>query len=820
MNRITAAVVFSILLTVLAVVAMPVPAQEVGAEDRTPEQPYSVTLARWTATLDRIRHYIQSPETSQDRTLEYLDAATAIRSEATAVAAATRRLIATTEQILEALGPAPVPNADALPEAAPVAEQRRELQATLADLRSRLALAEVTATRAEALMAELSALGRQELFERFTQRLPIPLAPDTIGVAVPEFVQAMRELVRTPMEWYRGLPESRRTVESFLPSILFVTVALALGWLVRSVLLRRFGQDPRVSQPTYARRLLAAVAEAVARGIVPASLFGVLYWRVAGGSTPLNGDFAHVVASICVVMFYYLLVVSTPRAVLAPEHPQWRLSGLPPRNTRIISHRLVILATIMTVAWFLERVARDYQPSLELQSLFEFTTKSLMALWVILLAQGRLWQIPSTPVEGGAPAPARPSGLWTWVRLGIMAIAGVAAVALLIGYTFLGDYLIRGVMATGIVIGFLLLVRGLLRELVGLALRTRLVSERLAVGARLRQRIKFGLRAALDPLLLLAGVIALAPVWGVPAADLQRWVGAVLVSFTVGNVTISILDIVLGLVAFVIALTLVRGAQRSLEQRILPEMELQPGVQHSLAAGAGYVGVLIAFGLAVSVAGFDLTTLALVAGGLSLGIGIGLQGVVNNFVSGFIMLIERPVNVGDWVVVGTYEGFVKKINIRATEIETWQRATVIVPNADFINQAVTNWTLVDNYGRIEVRVHVARGVNTARVRDILLQAANQHPKVVIDPAPFVLFQDFNPSSLEFELRCYTNDVVWKLTIASDIRYEIDRRFRAEPIDVPFPQHVVHLRDGDGAGRTPEQRVVRAEAGAVGIGGDD
>jgi small-conductance mechanosensitive channel len=738
-----------------------------------------------------------------------------------AVAAETRRRIATTEQLLDALGPAPTPNGDGMPEAAPVAEQRRELQATLADLRSRLALAEVTATRAEALLTELSALGRQELFERFTRRLPVPVAPDTIGVAVPEFVQAMRQLLESPVDWYRRLPESQRTLETFLPSILFLTAALALGWLVRSFLLRRFGQDPRVSQPTYARRFLAAVVEAVARGIVPASLFGVMYLRVAGGDTPLTGDFAHVIRSICIVMFFYLLVVSTPRAVLAPEHPDWRLTALPPRNTRILSRRLVVLATIMSVAWFLERVGRDYQPSPELLSLFEFATKSLMAVWVILLAQGRLWQVPSAPAQAGAPAPQGPSRLWGFVRVAIMLLAAFAIAALLVGYTYLGDYLIRAVVATGIVIGFLLLVRGLLRESVGFLLRSQLVTERLAVGPRLRQRIKFALRAALDPLLLLLGVLALAPVWGVPWADLQRWVGAVLVSFTVGNVTISIVDIVLGLTAFIVALTLVRAIQRSLQERILPEMELQPGVQHSLAAGAGYVGLLVAIGLAVSVAGFDLTTLALVAGGLSLGIGIGLQGVVNNFVSGFIMLIERPVNVGDWVVVGQNEGFVKKINIRATEIETWQRATVIVPNADFINLPVTNWTLVDNYGRIEVRVHVARGVNTLRVRDILLQVANEHPKVVMDPEPFVLFQDFNPSSLEFELRCYTNDVVWKLTIASDIRYEIDRRFRAEPIEVPFPHQVVHLRNGaDGEGVRPEtEKMPRTSAGTIGVGGD-
>ncbi len=133
------------------------------------------------------------------------------------------------------------------------------------------------------------------------------------------------------------------------------------------------------------------------------------------------------------------------------------------------------------------------------------------------------------------------------------------------------------------------------------------------------------------------------------------------------------------------------------------------GVQHSITAGIGYAGIILAVSLSIAVLGADMANIALIAGALSVGIGFGLQNVVNNFVSGLILLFERPITVGDWVIVGANEGFVKDIHIRATELETFQRASVIIPNADLLSTAVTNWTHKDSWGRIEIRVGIAYG---------------------------------------------------------------------------------------------------------------
>ena len=288
----------------------------------------------------------------------------------------------------------------------------------------------------------------------------------------------------------------------------------------------------------------------------------------------------------------------------------------------------------------------------------------------------------------------------------------------------------------------------------------------------------------------------IAPAWGVPADDLSLWADRLFQGFTVGNVTISLVDFAIAILIFAVVMLLTHTGQRALTERILPETQIDTGLQHSLSAGFGYIGVVIAAVLAVSAIGLDLTNIALIAGALSVGIGFGLQNIVNNFVSGLTLLVERPIKVGDWVVVGDQEGIVKRIQVRATEIETFQRTSGIVPNSAFLQEPVINRTHKDSSGRIEVPVGVAYGSDTAKVERLLLDAAKENPKVASWPEPFVLFTNFGESSLDFELRCYCQNVFDTIRGASELRFAIDGAFRKGGIEIPFPQRDVHLKDID------------------------
>jgi len=255
-------------------------------------------------------------------------------------------------------------------------------------------------------------------------------------------------------------------------------------------------------------------------------------------------------------------------------------------------------------------------------------------------------------------------------------------------------------------------------------------------------------------------------------------------------------EIVFGVITFFVILALTGTTKRTLSERVLPQTQIDEGVQHSITAGIGYAGFVIAAALAIAVMGVDLSNIAIIAGALSVGIGFGLQNIVNNFVSGLILLIERPIKAGDWVVVGDKEGFVKQVSMRATEIETWHRASVIIPNSDLLSSALQNWTLRDKYGRVDMDIGVSLDSDPKVIEKVLLQVARRHPRVVRWPQPAVLLMAVGESRLQFQLRVYSDDIVWQWFIASDLRVEAVRRFKDEGIVIPFDQQVVHLERGD------------------------
>ncbi|MFQ6006799.1 MAG: mechanosensitive ion channel domain-containing protein, partial [Woeseia sp.] len=232
-----------------------------------------------------------------------------------------------------------------------------------------------------------------------------------------------------------------------------------------------------------------------------------------------------------------------------------------------------------------------------------------------------------------------------------------------------------------------------------------------------------------------------------------------------------------------------------IDRRWLQHIVLERGARDALITLFGYVGFIIAVIIGLSLAGVDLRGIAIVSGALALGIGFGMQEIANNFVSGLILLFERPIRAGDFVTVGEVEGFVRSIRIRATEIETLDNQNVLVPNSELISGRVTNWVLRDTYGRLRIMVGVAYGSDVEKVREILETVARAHPEVITDgraPEPRALFMGFGDSSLDFELRIRINRIERRFQVTSDINFAIDQAFRDVNITIPFPQRDLHL----------------------------
>jgi small-conductance mechanosensitive channel len=236
---------------------------------------------------------------------------------------------------------------------------------------------------------------------------------------------------------------------------------------------------------------------------------------------------------------------------------------------------------------------------------------------------------------------------------------------------------------------------------------------------------------------------------------------------------------------FVVVLIVTRMVRGWIRNTLLPRTTLDAGLQNSIATVIGYVGGVLAIAAGLSEVGLSLQNVAIVAGGLSLGIGFGLQAIVNNFISGLILLAERPIRVGDIIVVKGEEGYVRRISVRSTEIETYDRANVIIPNSELVTNIVKNWTHLDTSGRTLVKIGVAFNSNPEKVREILLAAADQHSQVMKVPEARVLLLGFGENALEFELRCVVTNVDFAATVRSDLYFSILQSFRTAGIEIPF-----------------------------------
>lgn len=309
--------------------------------------------------------------------------------------------------------------------------------------------------------------------------------------------------------------------------------------------------------------------------------------------------------------------------------------------------------------------------------------------------------------------------------------------------------------------------------------------------------VQFWLSLSLDIALFFLALPLLARMIGAEWSDIQEWAKQAFFGFQIGSMTISISGIAIAIGVFLSLLFATRLVQRVLSQKILPKTKIDVAIRQSITQVLGYVGLIIALLAGISAIGFDLTNLALIAGALSVGIGFGLQSIVSNFVSGLILLFERPIKVGDWIITSSGEGIVKKVSVRATEIETFDRTSIIVPNAELISSSVKNWTHKDRIGRVIVTVGVSYDSDPHEVHKILLKCAEDNDHVLKTPAPSLNFKDFGDSALIFDVRFFIRNIADIYKVATQMRMDIWDALKAADIEISYPQRDLHIRTAPG-----------------------
>lgn len=729
----------------------------------------------WAKEAAAARALIETGEPTSEDLSRLRSQAEAQRTAAKALADKATADITRLEAEVNALGPPPEDGA--APEAPEAIELRKTTSAKLAEAKAQLGRAQQVSTRANTLVNDITALGQQRFLNRLETRGPTPIDPTNWALALADVASGVRDVSVEASASFSS-PENRSLIAKRAPLaglalvvsgfILFGVRGAALGLLFRTAGVKS-GRS---------RRLVLGIGATAAR-LLTAILAGALVLYAASTAGILGPIGVAVLGGVAQGLAFLIGAYALAAALFSPNAAALRMSAVPNNAARAAFRATMLTATALALDSILRAFAEATEARAGAVAVFSVISMTLAALAFYHLVH--TCKPKSGDGDGGM---SFGSQVYAVLRRAAMTAAVLAPLLALAGYEFAGRTILfptihsAGLIATGY------LIFALIQE---------------AVEAHLIDRQEQGERLRLIPvivgfLLLCVGAPVLALIWGAALADLNHAYTIAAAGLVVGDVALSPMDFVTFAVVFGIGYTLTRAAQRVLGGTVLPKTGMTTGGASALTAGVGYVGVIIAAIVAISATGIDLSNLAIVAGALSVGIGFGLQTIVSNFVSGVILLIERPVKVGDWVSVGTSQGYVKKVNVRSTEIEGFDRSSFIVPNSDLISSTVLNMTHSDKIGRVIVPIGVAYGTDPRRVEEILLQLAKEHPMVMTNPAPAAYFMNFGADALEFELRLFLNDVNWMVVVKSDLNFAIAKRFAEENIEIPFAQRDLHIRN--------------------------
>ena len=688
---------------------------------------------------------------------------------------------------IDALGPIPE---DSETEAKDISELRLSLSKQLAVARAPLIVAEEAFRRANGLISEIDKTIRERSASVFLKLGVSPLSPNTWGPMVSDIKKYFGQ-VSSEVAQSLNNPSSKVIRSNNLPGIIFFAIlGLALifpatKWVSQNMSVANQRHDAKLKKITYlAFSCLVFILPLLGICFLIRSTEMLDIFGYRGGALTQ----AIMAMSIAVVGSYWL------------AHNLFKETGLTRELLGIESNRLVgaytvtiLMGVVLGLYWLIGDLKQLADLSETSIAVMEFPLLLIGSYGLITFSQRvKMYRARLILEKKITPISDR---LSSSILMLTMATGLAGPISAAIGYSNIGSKLVFATILTLAVLFALFVVFTMIAYLFSEIIiknQNKDVQESTPKGSLFRVFLAFILACCAIPLLAL--------IWGARVVDIQDVWLSLKDGVVLGDTRVSISDFITFIIIFSIGYTLTRLLQSALRLSVLPNTKIDTGAQNALVTGVGYIGIFFAALIAITSMGLDLSSLAIVAGALSVGIGFGLQAIVSNFLSGIILLVERPIKVGDWIQVGAYSGYVSKIAVRATTIDTFDQANVIIPNADFISGTVTNMTHLSKRGRVKVPVGVAYDSDPVFVKEILMDIVSSNANILKSPGPSVFLLGFGPDSIDFEIRGILRDVNSITSTRSDMNFEILRRFAQEGIEIPFGQRDITIKNAAELGK--------------------
>jgi potassium efflux system protein len=661
------------------------------------------------------------------------------------------------------------------PEAQELTTQRSTLSSQVSDIETQLRMASLLIVEADQLLEKISAERRSRFHAELTKR-----APSVLSAA---FWNELR------MNQNIDARKAQSASESIMSHIRAVPIWLWFAILAYAALvLYLYREARRMLQALTAtripsgglRRCLYAWAQIVLAVIVPLLLLGGLNLGITWRS-PLSPQADALLIESIVFICFGGYIASLGSSLLAAHRPSWRLPPLPDETAWSLRYIPVGAAVLVILNGLADRYGAQFSLSLISSILINLVIAALTAALIGLF----LWRVRRLQ-RAGKPSLASRSDSWLarqlnrWMGV-LQAVATVALLfsvgCLLAGYVALGAFILKQMIWSAVIVVTAYLLSVTVSDAAAAALKSPGGQpESSTTGGTREQLIILGSGIGQVVVFLFAAVLLLAP-YGHGPTDFLDQLGRLRGGLMIGELNIKPMTLLQAIALFALGILAVKTLKHWLQQRLLPATGLDRGIQASASTLIGYAGYVIALVFALASTGLGLERLTWIASALSIGIGFGLQAIVQNFVSGLILLAERPVKVGDWVSLSGVEGDIRRINVRATEILLGDRSTVIVPNSELITKIVRNVTHGGPLGRVQILLPMPLNCPPEIVRETMLQALEANPDILDAPAPQVFMDDITVTNLTFKATAYVSSPRASYRVRSMVIFDILKRLR-------------------------------------------
>ncbi|UTO29281.1 mechanosensitive ion channel domain-containing protein [Bartonella harrusi] len=659
-----------------------------------------------------------------------------------------------------------------------IAKEQSQLMEKKAEINS-IVLRFETLFLATNRISELAISQSRELFKRtLTHRLTFSIP--MIKHLVQKTKEASSDFLLLLNSWWNFIFYFK-FLQLFLSFLIPLFVALGLSYFSRKVLTYVHDHFAKSNEEiSYLQRLLVAFISVLLPSLVCIFCVYLVLFLFRSFSLEL-GELTAVFDMVGYQIILVFLINRLAVVLLTSNIKQEYLFNVPPS----VAYQLVILLTFLGVILAFDAVF-DSIYQIVSASLSLTIAKSFIAVFLVAIL---LFIISFVPLRFSRISQGQEREPYFWpfyIRVPLIVLGILLIVMNFLGYVGFARFLVQQIVIGGafLVLMYLGIKSAQAIGTKGQFMKT-IVGHNLMRWFHLEEKTMNQLGGVLSIFLNLFVIIfcamPIAVQFGFSYSDLKAVLWQLMTGFQIGNVSISLISVVTGIVVFFVCFFVIRQFIGWLDSTILSHGEFDSGVRNSIKTVMSYSGIVLSALIGLSMAGLDLRNFALIAGGLSLGIGFGLQNIVQNFVSGLIILVGRPFKLGDYVESGSVGGIVKRISVRATELETFQRKTIIIPNSSLINNNVSNWTRHSKMGRIDIPITVSSNIDPERVVEILLEIASVTEGVLKNPTPQVNFTAFDSKKFSFNLTIYVPNITLPSKVTNALHFVLYKRFVEEGI---------------------------------------